>query len=156
MKLGALANYAGLARAAFPNSSTSTVDSSPSALSTTVPTLATIPALQNANHVFNAVRGAMRQWDSSWNHNGMSFFLATVPKDIQFYHGRSTNGSVTGMEWPAFEPEHALLFAHDRPQHPLGEGPGGPPHKKHEGRDGQDDHRSRQRGFARILGINTF
>lgn len=59
----------------------------------------------------------MRQWGSSLNHNGMSFFLATVPAGTQLYHGSSSSQIIEGMEWLAFEPEHALLFAHPKP-HP--------------------------------------
>ncbi|EJD40749.1 hypothetical protein AURDEDRAFT_127481 [Auricularia subglabra TFB-10046 SS5] len=70
----------------------------------------------NANHIFNAIHSSMRQWGSSVHHNGMSFFVASVPRDTQFYHGTSTNEPVTGMEWLAFEPEHALVFA--RPPRP--------------------------------------
>ncbi|KKY17064.1 hypothetical protein UCDDS831_g06534 [Diplodia seriata] len=73
--------------------------------------------LENANHVFNALHSSMRQWGSSLSHNGMSFFLASVPEGTQFYHGRSSNESVKGMEWLAFEPEHALVFA--RPHAPM-------------------------------------
>lgn len=81
--------------------------------------------LKNSNHVFNAIHSSMRQWGSSLSHNGMSFFLASVPEGTQFYHGRSSNESVKGMEWLAFEPEHALVFA--RPHGPppgKGKGPG--------------------------------
>ncbi|OJD33287.1 uncharacterized protein BKCO1_320003 [Diplodia corticola] len=80
--------------------------------------------LENANHVFNALHSSMRQWGSSLSHNGMSFFLASVPEGVQFYHGRSSNESVKGMEWLAFEPEHALVFAR----------PHGPPHRGGPGR----------------------
>ncbi|EJD40744.1 hypothetical protein AURDEDRAFT_146305 [Auricularia subglabra TFB-10046 SS5] len=66
---------------------------------------------RNANHIFNAIRASMRQWDSSVHHNGMSFFIASVPRDTQFYHGASRKEPVTGMQWLAFEPEHALSFA---------------------------------------------
>ncbi|KAL4926868.1 uncharacterized protein BDV17DRAFT_283071 [Aspergillus undulatus] len=76
----------------------------------------------NANHIFNSIHSSMRQWGSSVNHNGMSFFLATVPEGTQLYHGRANSDPVKGPEWLAFEPEHALVFAHPRP-HP----PGGPP-----------------------------
>ncbi|OAF99695.1 uncharacterized protein CC84DRAFT_1169214 [Paraphaeosphaeria sporulosa] len=72
----------------------------------------------NANHIFNAIHSSMRQWGSSLNHNGMSFFMATVPADTQLYHGSSSEDVVKGMEWLAFEPEHALVFARSR-------GPGG-------------------------------
>ncbi|KAL0254675.1 hypothetical protein SLS55_010155 [Diplodia seriata] len=82
-----------------------------------------MPPLENANHVFNALHSSMRQWGSSLSHNGMSFFLTSVPEGTQFYHGRSSNESVKGMEWLAFEPEHALVFA--RPHGPPpGKGPG--------------------------------
>ncbi|KAF2501631.1 hypothetical protein BU16DRAFT_427655, partial [Lophium mytilinum] len=74
----------------------------------------------NANHIFNAIHSSMRQWGSSLNHNGMSFFLATVPEGTQLYHGTSKEERVDGMEWLAFEPEHSLVFARGRP------GPGGP------------------------------
>lgn len=85
----------------------------------------TIP---NANHIFNAIHSSMRQWGSSVNHNGMSFFIATVPAGTEFYHGRSDKDDVKGMEWLAFEPEHALLFARPRRGGPPGGGPGrGPP-----------------------------
>ncbi|KAI9925582.1 hypothetical protein ASPWEDRAFT_41700 [Aspergillus wentii DTO 134E9] len=65
----------------------------------------------NANHVFNAIQDSMRQWGSSLHHNGMSFFLATVPAGTQFYHGDASSDPVTGREWLAFEPEHAMVFA---------------------------------------------
>lgn len=78
--------------------------------------------LPNANHIFNAVHSAMRQWGSSLNHNGMSFFLATVPKGTQFYHGTSSSEPVNGTEWLAFEPEHAMGFARPRGRGPPGRG----------------------------------
>ncbi|TFK48394.1 hypothetical protein OE88DRAFT_1615358, partial [Heliocybe sulcata] len=78
----------------------------------------------NANHVFNAIHSALRQWGSSLNHNGMSYFLATVPEGTQLYHGTSSEAPVAGMEWLAFEPEHSLLFAwRRRGRRPPGEGP---------------------------------
>jgi hypothetical protein len=67
--------------------------------------------LRNANHVFNAIHSSMRQWGSSLNHNGMSFFPAMVPAGTQLYHGNPENITITGMEWLAFEPEHAMVFA---------------------------------------------
>ncbi|KAK6338143.1 hypothetical protein TWF696_001614 [Orbilia brochopaga] len=67
--------------------------------------------VRNANHIFNAIHSSMRQWGSSLNHNGMSLFLAQVPAGTQFYHGTGTPDPVSGMEWLAFEPEHALNFA---------------------------------------------
>ncbi|KZT25321.1 hypothetical protein NEOLEDRAFT_1065347 [Neolentinus lepideus HHB14362 ss-1] len=65
----------------------------------------------NANHVFNAIHSALRQWGSSLNHNGMSYFLATVPKGTQLYHGTSKEEPISGMEWLAYEPEHSLVFS---------------------------------------------
>lgn len=40
----------------------------------------------------------------------MSFFLATVPQGTELYHGSLYDEPVTGREWLAFEPEHAMLF----------------------------------------------
>ncbi|KAE8164019.1 hypothetical protein BDV40DRAFT_261603 [Aspergillus tamarii] len=80
----------------------------------------------NANHIFNAIHSSMRQWGSSLHHNGMSFFLATVPEGTQLYHGNSSPDPVNGTEWLAFEPEHAMVFA--RPHH--GPPPGKGPHKR--------------------------
>lgn len=66
--------------------------------------------LQHANHLFNAIHSAMRQWGSSLNHNGMTAFIATIPKGTDFYHGTFQSDHINGTEWLAFEPEHALLF----------------------------------------------
>ncbi|KAL1619135.1 hypothetical protein SLS56_010223 [Neofusicoccum ribis] len=113
MRLSNLSLFSGLAASATFDTTLATADFSEES-----------PApVQNANHVFNAIHSSMRQWGSSLNHNGMSFFLASVPEGTQFYHGRSSNESVKGMEWLAFEPEHALVFA--RPHGPPpGKGPG--------------------------------
>ncbi|KAF9701918.1 hypothetical protein EKO04_000812 [Ascochyta lentis] len=78
-------------------------------------------SVSNANHIFNAIHSSMRQWGGSLNHNGMSFFLATVPAGTQLYHGTSDPDFIQGLQWLAFEPEHALIFARPRG------GPGGPP-----------------------------
>src|SRR4051794_28710732 len=92
----------------------------------------TSPPLKNANHIFNAIQDSMRQWGSSLHHNGVSFFLATVPAGTQLYHGTSKSSPVNGTEWLAFEPEHAMVFArprrggpppgddHDDPERPEG------------------------------------
>lgn len=99
--------------------------------------------IQNANHMFNSIRGAMRQWDNSWNHNGMSFFVATVPQGAQLYHGTDTSEPVKGIEWLAFEPEHALMFARPRMGPPPGhQGPGRRPPPLHlsEGSDMSLEH----------------
>ncbi|KAJ5965638.1 hypothetical protein N7481_012352 [Penicillium waksmanii] len=68
------------------------------------------PVAQNANHIFNVIHDSMRQWGSSLHHNGVSFFLASVPVGTQLYHGTSNPDTVTGMEWLAFEPEHAMAL----------------------------------------------
>lgn len=73
--------------------------------------------LPNPNHIFNAIHSSMRQWGSSLNHNGMSFFLATVPKNTKLYHGTSSDRPVQEIGWMAFDPEHAMVFAHGTPPH---------------------------------------
>ncbi|EME78480.1 uncharacterized protein MYCFIDRAFT_190757 [Pseudocercospora fijiensis CIRAD86] len=87
--------------------------------------------LENANYVFNAIHSSMRQWGSSLSpgHNGMSFFIATLPKGQQLYHGTGRVERINDTEWLAFEPEHALHFARSRRAPPPGRG--GPP--GHEG-----------------------
>ncbi|KAI9744829.1 MAG: hypothetical protein M1818_001754 [Claussenomyces sp. TS43310] len=72
-------------------------------------------ARTNANLIFNAIHSAMRQWGSSLQHNGMSFFPACIPKGTLLYHGTGTRHRVTGMEWLAFELEHAGMFAFGKP-----------------------------------------
>ncbi|SPQ24443.1 85e4f5bb-75b5-4bac-9a09-aa84823e6e4c [Thermothielavioides terrestris] len=71
-------------------------------------------ARQNAFAIFNAVHSAMRQWGSSLNHNGMSFFLVTVPPGVILYHGTDSPDPPPGPEWLAFEIEHAENFARPR------------------------------------------
>lgn len=83
------------------------------------------PITKNANHVFNVIHDSMRQWGSSLHHNGVSFFLATVPTGTQLYHGTSKAMPVRGTEWLAFEPEHAMVFARPRWGPPPGSGPPG-------------------------------
>ena len=46
------------------------------------------------------------------NPNGMSFFLASVPKGTLFYHGTGQSEPIRQLEWLAFTPEHSLKFAH--------------------------------------------
>jgi hypothetical protein len=86
-------------------------------------TASKLPPTENTNHIFNAIHSSTRQWGSSLNHNGMSFFMATVPAGTQLYHGTSSAELVKGMEWLAFEAEHALVFA--RPAWRGGERPHG-------------------------------
>ncbi|OOF96816.1 hypothetical protein ASPCADRAFT_46467 [Aspergillus carbonarius ITEM 5010] len=67
--------------------------------------------VQNANHIFNAIHASMRQWGSSLHHNGMSFFLASVPQGTKLYHGDSRPDVISDIGWMAFDPEHAMVFA---------------------------------------------
>ncbi|KAI7217624.1 hypothetical protein KC333_g4108 [Hortaea werneckii] len=105
----------------------------------------------NANHIFNAIQSCMRQWGSSLNHNGMSIFLATVPEDVEFYHGTSNPHPVNGTQWLAFEPEHALVFA--RGHGPPGRGDGGPgrPPRPNSDRSSRSTYRTARESFARSM-----
>ncbi|ROV88550.1 hypothetical protein VMCG_10385 [Cytospora schulzeri] len=79
--------------------------------------------------IFNAVNDAMRQWGSSLHHNGMSFYLATVPEGVILHHGNNDQNSPDDPDWLAYEIEHAEIFARGRHGGPPGRGPpgGGPP-----------------------------
>ncbi|ROW17273.1 hypothetical protein VPNG_01401 [Cytospora leucostoma] len=68
-------------------------------------------AQQNAFAIFNSIHSAMRQWGSSVNHNGMSFYLATAPEGSVFYHGNRSPDPPGTFEWLSFEFEHAGSFA---------------------------------------------
>ena len=68
-------------------------------------------AITNANLIFNSIHSSMRQWGSSVQHNGMSFFPAYVPEGTLLYHGDAQAGRVRGTEWLAFEIQHAEMFA---------------------------------------------
>jgi hypothetical protein len=68
-------------------------------------------ARRNEFQIFNTVHSAMRQWGSSVNPNGLSFFLAVVPEGNLFYHGSDYPGLPERFEWLAFEVEHASWFA---------------------------------------------
>lgn len=66
----------------------------------------------NAFPIFNAIHSAGRQWGSSLNHNGLAMIPARVPRGNLLYHGtHSSNVNQTGLEWLAFEPEHAEIFS---------------------------------------------
>ncbi|PWY90943.1 hypothetical protein BO70DRAFT_358402 [Aspergillus heteromorphus CBS 117.55] len=82
----------------------------PNPISITNPSI-TSETTPYANHVFNSIHSSMRQWGSSLQHNGMTFYLASVPAGTQFYHGTSHADAINGTEWLAFEPEHAMVFA---------------------------------------------
>jgi hypothetical protein len=60
------------------------------------------------------------------NQNGMSFFPARIPNNTHLYHGTHTPDAVRGMEWLAFEIEHAEMFSHSRRDRPPGYRPGEP------------------------------
>lgn len=65
----------------------------------------------NSFRIFNAVHSALRQWGSSVQHNGLSFFPVTIPEGNLFYHGRHDTERPATFEWLAFEMEHASQFA---------------------------------------------
>lgn len=73
-------------------------------------------ARANAPQIFNTIHSSMRQWGSSLNHNGMSLFPARIPNNTHLYHGTHKPGAVKGMEWLAFEIEHAEMFARVPPE----------------------------------------
>src|SRR3989337_57534 len=78
-------------------------------------------AHDNAPQIFNALHSSLRQWGSSLQHNGMSFFPASIPEHTLLYHGTGSPTPPEGMEWLAFEIEHAQMFA--RPTMPGGRHP---------------------------------
>ncbi|KAF7538610.1 hypothetical protein G7054_g2837 [Neopestalotiopsis clavispora] len=84
-------------------------------------------ARRRGPEIFNAVHNSMRQWGSSLHHNGMSFFIATVPKGVLLHHGNTSPNSPTEPDWLAYEIEHAENFAHSRRGGPPGRGGHGPP-----------------------------
>ncbi|KAL8369975.1 hypothetical protein RB595_000369 [Gaeumannomyces hyphopodioides] len=89
-------------------------------------------ARRNAFKIFNAVHSAARQWGSSLNHNGMSFFLATVPEGSVFFHGDGKPDRPEGMEWLAFEIEHAQVFARSEDPHEDWQEPPPPEASRHD------------------------
>ncbi|KAL6915659.1 hypothetical protein ACHAPO_008085 [Fusarium lateritium] len=68
-------------------------------------------AEDRAYMVFNEIHSAGRLWGSSLYHNGFGFFPATVPAGTMFYHGSRKNVTPPGLEWLAFDLEHAENFA---------------------------------------------
>ncbi|RCI11692.1 hypothetical protein L249_7574 [Ophiocordyceps polyrhachis-furcata BCC 54312] len=69
-------------------------------------------ARANSHRIFNAVNHAGRQWGSALNHNGFSFFSAVVPAGTLLYRGSPDDEfPPEGVEWLAFELEHAQQFA---------------------------------------------
>lgn len=65
----------------------------------------------NAVRIFNSVHSTLRQWGSSIHHNGLSFLPVTIPEGNLFYHGTHSTERPAGLEWLAFEMEHANMFA---------------------------------------------
>ncbi len=92
-------------------------------------------AEKNAFDIFNQLNSAGRQWGSSLQHNGVGFFPAIVPAGTLLYHGEAGQQPPGGIEWIAFEIEHAENFASSRlarwPQ------PAGGEHVKPGASDGQ-------------------
>ena len=106
----------------------------------------------NANHIFNALHNSMKEFGSVLHHNGMSFFLASVPEGTEFYHGTGSPFRINGTEWLAFEPEHAMTFAH--PRRP---GSGNPHKSQHQGSSISDHQPQKHRDdeLRRRLGSST-
>ncbi|KAI1150114.1 hypothetical protein F4825DRAFT_24954 [Nemania diffusa] len=107
-----------------------------------------------APQIFNAVHNAMRQWGSSLHHNGMSFFLATVPEGVLFHHGNDSPLSPSEPDWLAYEIEHAEGFARSRFGGPGG-GPGHRPGSESGGRSQEllkaaDDDDSENHGYLHV------
>ena len=85
-------------------------------------------ARERGPEIFNAIHNSMRQWGSSLHHNGMSAFLATVPKGTLLYHGNTAPESPAEPDWLSYEVEHAEQFARDfRPPPRNDTGPPGSP-----------------------------
>ncbi len=101
--------------------SSSTLAAAPEPATTTNFGPSEAAARLRAPEVFNAVHHAMRQWGSSLHHNGMSFYLATVPEGVLLHHGNGSPDSPAEPDWLAYEIEHAENFARG------GRPGGGPP-----------------------------
>ena len=71
-------------------------------------------AKSNAFHIFNAIHSAGRVWGSSLNHNGFGFFPVIIPRGTLLYHGSRYDYPASGLDWLAFEIEHAETFAVSR------------------------------------------
>ncbi|KAF3065123.1 hypothetical protein GL218_01758 [Daldinia childiae] len=71
-------------------------------------------ARENGPQIFNALHNAMREFGSALHHNGMSLFPAVIPEGVLLYHGTDTKEIPKGLEWLAFEIEHAESFARCR------------------------------------------
>ncbi|RKF59987.1 Uncharacterized protein OnM2_055070 [Erysiphe neolycopersici] len=84
------------------STSTQSVENAPSVSSSVL----------NAPHIFNTIYGAMRQWENSLKHNGMSIYPVTVEANTLLYHGGLSDKPINNVEWLAFETEHAEIFTH--------------------------------------------
>lgn len=61
-----------------------------------------------------------RLFASTMDHNGLTVFMASVPRGTLFYHGTNQSEAVTtGIEYLAFEPELSRLFANGCKRPPL-------------------------------------
>ncbi|KAF7546248.1 hypothetical protein G7Z17_g8572 [Cylindrodendrum hubeiense] len=97
-------------------------------------------AAQRGPHLFNAVFDSLRKWGAVTHRNGMSFMLATVPKNVLLYHGNNHNSTPTTLDWLAYELEHAEMFARPNWLGPHPRRPGyGPGHGYGHGHDDSND-----------------
>ncbi|RKF65853.1 hypothetical protein OnM2_002050, partial [Erysiphe neolycopersici] len=84
-------------------------------LSTSIQSVENAPSISssvlNAPHIFNTIYGAMRQWENSLKHNGMSIYPVTVEANTLLYHGGLSDKPINNVEWLAFETEHAESFS---------------------------------------------
>jgi hypothetical protein len=67
----------------------------------------------------------------------MSFFPARIPNNTHLYHGTHTPDAIKGMEWLAFEIEHAEGFSQTLRLRPPGGRPGEPGRPGRPGRPGE-------------------
>ena len=93
-------------------------------------------ARANAPQIFNAIHSSTRQWGSSLLHNGMSLYPARIPNNTHLYHGTHIPDAVKGMEWLAFEIEHAEMFARSHRIGPPRGRPGDPERPRRPGEPG--------------------
>ncbi|KAH7160541.1 hypothetical protein B0J13DRAFT_494203 [Dactylonectria estremocensis] len=102
-------------------------------------------AVQRGPQLFNTVFDSLRKWGAVTHRNGMSFMIATVPKDVLLYHGSNRNATPTTLDWLAYEVEHAEMFA--RPNWL------GPPRRRPD--DARQDLRRRASEQSRLTGFDA-
>ncbi|KAL7917941.1 hypothetical protein ACQKWADRAFT_265908 [Trichoderma austrokoningii] len=95
-------------------------------------------AKANANHIFNAIHSAGRQWGSSLNHNGFGLIPVTLAAGTLLYHGGYSKDPPEGLEWLAFEVEHAENFVRVARRSPIGR-PGHDERQQHQKPLGQPE-----------------